>query len=405
MRGPIESRQVILNYAKRVNYEVVGTTEACGRVAVEDAVSNRDLPAMDNSAMDGYVIRWADYEKGIRQFHVKGTIKAGDDVTNLSIGENECYKIMTGAFIPPGGDTVAEFEICEEADEYITINGKMKFSNHIRKAGEDIKKGDVIAISGKVITPFILARLVSAGVTFLKVARKLKVGIISTGSELVYPTDTSYPEKTIDSNGIFAKWFLKNFSVEVDYLGIFKDDDDSLCNFLKDLDGKYDILLSSAGISTGDYDVVANIAKEVGIEWIVRGVKQKPGKPLSFGLLKNTPFFAMPGNPVSSMFCLCFYVEPFIKKMLGYKEIFTACIEAELKGKMKKRNDRVHFNRVILKFEDGKFVAYPFESQDSHLIGSVVQSNAFCMLPSELIGDITEGTKLKVFPYEYESIF
>ncbi|MCA1928160.1 MAG: molybdopterin molybdotransferase MoeA [Calditerrivibrio sp.] len=405
MKGPIESQEIVLSFASPVGYEIVSVLESVGRIAYENVVSNRNLPPNNNSAMDGYVIRWPDFESGVRVFEMKGVIKAGDDVSKIKIGKNECYKIMTGGFIPEGGDAVAEIEICNEDNGYVTIDGKMKYFNHIRNAGEDIKIGDTIDIKGREITPFILARLISAGVTFVKVARRIRVGVISTGGELIYPSDSSFGDKTVDSNGFFARSFLKKLGVEIEYLGIFRDDDDDLAEFLKNIDDKYDIFLSSAGISSGDYDVVGNVAEEIGVEWKIRGVKQKPGKPFSFGILKGIPFFALPGNPVSSAFCVFFYVEPFIKKMFGCSDFLPKFVEAELKGKMKKGNNRVHFNRVVLKYVEGKFVAYPFGAQDSHIIGSIMESNGFCMLPSDLIGEIGEGVKLKVFPYEYRSIF
>ncbi|MGB9731827.1 MULTISPECIES: molybdopterin molybdotransferase MoeA [Calditerrivibrio] len=404
MHFPLEAQTLILQYADKVGYEIVPSTEALGRIAYEKVYSNRKLPPKDNSAMDGYVIRWEDYNNGIREFRVNGVIKAGDDVSGYHVGKGECYKIMTGGFIPSGGDSVAEIEITNEGSYKVHIDGKMKYGNHIRKAGEDVDVGDEIDIEGKEITPFILSRLLSAGITYIKVSRRLRVGIFSTGGELTFPTDAAYPEKTIDSNGFFARGFLKNFGVDVEYLGIFKDDNEDLKNFLKRIDKKYDIIVSSAGISSGDYDVVGNVSEELGVKWLIRGIKQKPGKPFSFGFINELPFFALPGNPVSSAFCVFFYLVPFIKKMYGVKDVLPKSVDAYLKGRMKKRNDRVHFNRVLLRYEDGRFVAYPFDNQDSHLIASIAESNGFCMIPSEMVGEIEEGVLLKVYPYDFKTI-
>lgn len=405
MHFPLEAQELILKHAEEVGYEIVPVSESLGRVAYENVFSNRMLPPMDSSAMDGYVIRWVDYEKGIRDFRVNGLIKAGDDVSKYEIGEGECYKIMTGGFIPKGGDSVAEIEITDKGAHRVHIDGKMKYGNHIRKAGEDIKIGDEIGVKGKQITPFILARLLSAGVTYIKVARRLRIGMLSTGGELIFPTDSSFPEKTIDSNAFFARGYLKNYGVDIEYLGIFKDDDESLKVFLQNIDKKYDIIVSSAGISSGDYDVVGSVADDLGVKWVIRGVKQKPGKPFSFGFIKDVPFFALPGNPISSAFCVFFYLVPFVRKLMGFESVLPKSVDAILKGKMKKRNNRVHFNRVVLRFEDNRFVAYPFESQDSHMLSSISESNGFCMIPSEMVGEIEEGTMLKVYPYNYESMF
>ncbi|MCX8083466.1 MAG: molybdopterin molybdotransferase MoeA [Calditerrivibrio sp.] len=405
MYFPLEAQDIILQQAKMVGYEIVHISNALGRIAFEDVFSNRRLPAMDNSAMDGYVFRWCDYEKGMREFRVNGVIKAGDDVSHYLVGEGECYKIMTGAFIPKGGDTVAEIEVTDGGVHRVRIEGKVKCNNHIRKAGEDIELGQKISIKGRKITPYILARLISAGITYLKVYRKLRIGVLSTGGELIFPTDSAQMEKTIDSNAFFVGSLLKEMNIDIEYLGIFKDDNEELKRFLTQIDTKYDLIISSAGISSGDFDVVGNISEEIGVKWIIRGVKQKPGKPFSFGYIKDIPLFALPGNPVSSAFCLFFYVIPYIKKVLGSNEYKLKSLEAILKGKIKKRNDRVHFNRVVIKYEKDMFYAYPFESQDSHMISSISESNGFCMIPSEMVGEICDGTILRVYPYNFEAMF
>ncbi len=400
---PSEALDTILKSVKTFGIEKVSVFDAQNRVVAKPIYSKLDLPPLDNSAMDGYALKHSDILKTPVKLKVKGTIKAGDSVDNLSIKDGECYRIMTGAFIPEGADCVVEFELTKEENGIVEILKEKKQHANIRFKGEDIKKGETIDFVGEKINPYRLSRIVSTGNIFVDVYKKPTVCVIATGDELNYPGDNDQ-NATIDSNSFFIRYILKELGIDASYLGIAKDSKDSLKKLL-DYALNYDIIITTAGISFGDFDIVTNIEKEMNIEWAFKYVKQKPGKPFAFGKINNSFIFSFPGNPVSTAFCSFFYLIPALKKMLGYKKYKHIPIDAQLTKSMKKRNDRVHFNRVKVEFKDSNFYATPFETQGSNIIESIATCNGFCMVEGERIGEIAKGENVKVFLYDFESVF
>ncbi len=399
---PYEALSKIFNAIKPLNKEKISIFESDKRVAADAVYSKRSLPVYDNSAMDGYALKYEDIKNAPAKLYVKGTIKAGDSIDSLNIEKGECFRIMTGAFIPQGADTVIEFELTNQTDNTVEILKSKKIGSNIRKAGEDIIAGAKINFSGKEMTPYRISRLVSTGNIFLSVYKKPHIAIIATGDELEYPGECGIVN-TIDSNSFFVKSFLKNLGIEADYLGIAKDKKEDLIELINQ--GKnYDIIITSAGISFGDFDIVTNVEKEVGIEWIFKNVKQKPGKPFAFGRIDNSFIFSFPGNPVSSAFCSYFYLMPAVKKMMGYKNYQNKPINAELTDSIKKSNDRVHFNRVKVETKNNRFYAEPFATQGSNIIESLIHCNGFAMIDSNIVGKVEKGTKCKVFMYDFSSM-
>ncbi len=404
MVSPFEALSIILKTVKPTSAEVVSVFESSGRVMASPLKSLLDLPPQDNAAMDGYALKHSDIEEIPVRLKVKGTIKAGDDVEGLSVESGTCYRIMTGAFIPGGADVVVEFEATkQEGSEVEILKKKPKYAN-IRFRGEDIKKGETIDFTGEVINPYRLARIVSTGNIYLSVHRKPSVCIVSTGNELAYPGKHS-KHSTIDSNSFFLRSLLKQeFDIDASHLGIVPDDEEMLKKTLESAT-EYDIILTTAGISFGDFDVVTNVEKEMGIKWEFKYVKQKPGKPFAFGKLRDSFIFSFPGNPVSTAFCSFFYLIPALKKMMGYRHYMHTSIDAILTRDTQKRNDRAHFNRVKVEFKDNQFYATPFETQGSNIIESIAHCNGFAMIESQRTGTIPRGSRVKVFMYDFSSIF
>lgn len=403
---PDQALKTILENVKPTGVEVVDIFSGINRVTAEELFSKRDLPPRDNSAMDGFAVRSEDIEHLPTTLTIKGTIQAGDSVKGLSLNKGECYKIMTGAFLPDGADTVVEHELTKFDENSVTILEKRAKKANIRQKGEDIKIGDKIDVKGKVITPEIQSRLISAGITFLKVYMKPKVLVLSTGNEVTYPGDNAHIDKIIDANSFYISSLLRKNGAEVSYLGISKDD---VLDFKEKLlnSSCYDFIVTSAGISEGDFDVVSNATKELNIDWLFRGVRQKPGKPFSFGKLNSKLIFALPGNPVSSAFCTCFYILPALKKMTGKKDFQNRFITAYTTDVIYKKNKRFHFNRGILKwdYENQQFKVSPYKTQDSHIISSIADCNCYMIIEGEITGSLPEGTAVKCFIYDKDSIF
>lgn len=405
MIDPFLALETVLEESIPKGFEMVSVFDSLNRVVADKIQSGRNLPPRDNSAMDGYAVRYKDIGTVPCNLRVKGLIKAGDNIDNLRVEKGECYRIMTGAFIPDGADTVVELEAAEEIDgNTVSIVKEKKFGANIRVMGEDIEKDAWIDMTGFPVNAYRQSRLISVGASVVPVFRRPKVAIIATGDELEYPSSGDNKDKIIDSNSFFIKSTLENMGISAEYLGISRDNVDDLVNTFSGLDN-YDVVVTSAGISFGDYDVMTNAAEKLGINWLFTTVNQKPGKPFSFGKRGSTLVFSLPGNPVSSAFCSYFYLQPSLRKMTGYNLFHNKHITAELKGKFQKRNPRVHFNRVNIIYEDSRFFAVPYDSQDSHLISSLVVSNGFGVVDADKIGEIPSGSVLKVYVYDFESIF
>ncbi|KAA0259204.1 molybdopterin molybdotransferase MoeA [Deferribacter autotrophicus] len=405
MINPFDALDLILSNVEEVGYEVIPVFDAMNRVAYENVKSKVNLPGFDNSAMDGFAFKYEDLEKCNGKFQIQGTISAGDFNDYKIENDCECYRIMTGAKVPEGADTVVEFEKVDEKDGFIILQDEIKRGKNVRKIGEDIKVGDEIDIKGKFLKSWDISRLISCGIFNVKVYRRLKVAVVATGDELLVPGEIPNSEKIYDANSYNIKLLLQNYGIDASYFGVAKDDSDE---FLKLFDQfkDYDAVISSAGISFGDFDVVTNAFEKRGTKWLFKNVKQKPGKPFSFALIDGKiPFFALPGNPVSAFFCTFFYVLPVLRKMLGFKKYTNSFVYAKLMGNMTKKNKRFHFNRVSVKLNDGEFLAFPFRTQDSHVISSIFFGNAFAVIEDERVGEIPAGERLKCYLYDHESIF
>lgn len=387
--------------------EYIDVLNAIGRVAAENPISVRNLPPKNNSAMDGYAVKFEDITEVPATLAIKGVIQAGDNVEDFHIQRGEAFKIMTGAFVPKGADTVVEYEITSLDKNFVTINEKKKFGANIRKTGEDIKYGDEINITGKVINTEIQSRLISAGVVFLKVYAKPRIAVIGTGNELIFPEGSGNPFSTIDSNSFYVMSLLKTVGADVSYLGISKDDTENFVNAMKQTD-KFDVVITSAGISSGDFDVVSNSSKKLGISWVFNGVKQKPGKPFSFGIMQNgNLLFSLPGNPVSSAFCAYYYILPALKKMCGYNHFQNPTVKGYLTKEFYKKNNRFHFNRGTLKYDavENRFCVTPYLTQESHLISSLQESNCYIIVDANMIGKIEKDTLIECVIYDFNTIF
>ncbi len=399
---PLEALDTILNNVKPIGDELISVFEASGRVISRPIKSTRTLPPYDDAAMDGYAVKFEDIKNVPAKLKLKGTIKAGDRVDNIELEKGYCFRIMTGAPIPKGADTVVEFEVTKEEDDIVTILKEKKKGANVRLRGEDIKAQDTIDFTGEVVTPYRLSRIVSTGNVFVPVFVKPSICIISTGDELVHLGDPK--DGIVDSNSFFIRSLLKQLGIEAAYLGIAKDQSK---DFIEKMQSalQYDIIITTAGISFGDFDVVTNSEKQLNINWFFKYVKQKPGKPFAFGKVQSSFIFSFPGNPVSTAFCSFFYLVPAVKKILGYKKYQHQYLNATLTKSMKKRNDRVHFNRVKVELRDNKFYATPFETQGSNIIESIAQSNGFVMVDENRIGTIEAGEEVRVFLYDYEFLF
>lgn len=400
---PEEALNTILDLAKSVDHEILHYSDAVGRVLLEEVSSKISLPPYNNSAMDGFAFSYEDF-KLRRQLNIIGTIKAGDITTDLFLKEGECVRIMTGAALPQNADTVVEFENTRVVNNVLEIEGTIQKGKNVRIKGEDISKGEPLKeLTFQLLTPARISRLVSTGNFMLKVNRKARVAIISTGNELKYPCENIDDNTIIESNGEYIKGVLMNMGAEAIYKGICTDDFDSIKSFLEASEN-CDAIITIGGISKGDYDIIKIYGETLGISWLFNKVEQKPGKPFSFGIYKNKPLFAFPGNPLSSAFCLFYYFLPALRKMMGLKDPYSKSIKGYLGKSYFKKNNRNLFINVKINFDNGNVIIMPYEKQNSNMINALISTNGYAKIPASMSGEIEKGTLLDVYSTGFECL-
>lgn len=386
MQGMIsvdEARARILECFSPLGGEKVSLLDALGRVLAEDIYARRSLPPIDNSAMDGFAIRSEDTFGASKDspvlLKVAGDIPAGI-LPRKELRQGEAMRIMTGAPLPAGADAVVRKEEVEERGEEIAIKAPVSPGADIRSAGEDVRAGSLVIPRGVLVRPAEIAMCAALGRSFLSVIRRPLVTIVSTGSELSEIDGEVSPEKIVNSNGYALAASVKACGAAAVLLGIVPDDRDALRQaFLEAARG--DVIVSSGGVSVGDYDLVKDIMQEVGNEMKFWRVAMRPGRPLAFGFINGTPLFGLPGNPVSSAVSFEQFVRPAIRKMMGHQRLFRPTARAVLEENIEKSTELRYFIRGILREEGGKYFVKRTGEQGSGIIASLVAANVLIILP------------------------
>jgi molybdopterin molybdotransferase len=294
--------------------ETVPTLQANGRVLAVDCVSDLDVPAQDNTQMDGYAVRAADCASGAATLSVSQRIPAGHVGEPLQPGT--AARIFTGAFIPEGADAVVMQEQCEAAGETVTIRHVPRAGEWIRRAGEDIRKDSVILPAGTRLRAQELGLAASVGLANLPVLRRVRVAVFFTGDELTMPGEPLEPGGIYNSNRFVLRGLLENLGCDVTDFGIVPDSLDATRAVLRDAARGADLIITSGGVSVGEEDHVKPAVEAEG-QLAMWQIAIKPGKPLAFGSVGAASFIGLPGNPVSSFVTFLLFVRPFLLKMQG----------------------------------------------------------------------------------------
>jgi molybdopterin molybdotransferase len=313
------------------------------RVLAQDILADRDMPPHALSAMDGFAARKCDLDDPLK---VIETIPAGTRPTK-PVGGGECSRIMTGAVVPDGADTVVMFEHTEEENGVVRILKKDTNAN-IRYGGEDLKAGDKVLSAGARITPVEIAVLASVGCDPVPVSRRPRVGVIAKGNELVEPSVTPNAAQIRNSNAYQLCGQVRRAGCDPRYLGIARDTPEAVEATLKKALQQSDVVLLSGGVSAGDFDFVPSILRKSNIDLKFEKVAVKPGKPTVFGVLDNQWFFGLPGNPVSTFVLFEMLVKPFLLALMGCRwEPWR--VRARIAGGARRRKaDRTEFRPVRL---------------------------------------------------------
>ncbi|MCL5291958.1 MAG: molybdopterin molybdotransferase MoeA [Actinobacteria bacterium] len=380
-----EARERILSEITPLPPEEVPILDALGRTLAEEVRSDVDIPPFDNSAMDGYAVRAADVEIATAEapvvLEVLEDVAAGYVATNR-VGEGQAIRIMTGAPLPEGADGIVMVEFTERTGSGVNIFKGVRKGESVRYAGEDVREGEVVLAQGKLLKPGDIGMLASTGRAAVRVFRQPRVAILSTGDELVDVGEPLAPGKIRNSNAYsLAAQALEVSAIPV-ILGIARDRRDDLVEKLeKGLEA--DILITSGGVSVGDYDLVKQVLAEQG-EMLLWKVAMKPGKPLAFGIVKGKPLFGLPGYPTSSMISFDQFVRPAILKMGGRKDLLRPEIEAILDERITKKQGRRYFLRGILERRDGELHAKLAGSQKSGALKSMTLADALLVIGEEV---------------------
>ncbi len=370
-----EAVNIVLSAVQPLPSVMVPLEEAGGYVLVEAVQADMDVPSFDKSMMDGYTLAASSSGEG-KEIPVVATLAAGD-IRSDPIPPDHAVKIMTGAPVPPACDAVIPVEFTTEiGNGRVRLEKKVKRGENISFRGEEIKSGQEILICGTLIDAPVAAVLAEAGRSRVKVHRRPRVGILVTGTELVDPGLTPGPGKIRESNsyGIVAQ--CRSWGAIPVRLGQAGDDPTELKAAIE-AGLEYDILAITGGVSMGDYDLVPDILRELGVEILFHKVAQKPAKPMLFGKRGSSIVFGLPGNPVSCFLGFELYAGPAIRRLAGEGDFETRWFEGVAAGDFKVKSDRAHIKAARVEYDGGKWIAHPVEWHGSADIYSVVSSNAF----------------------------
>ena len=393
-----EAQNIILEKLQPLEPEKIPLLNTLGAVLQEDICAQRDNPPADNSAMDGYALRFNDIssidQNNPLSLKVVEDIPAGQK-PRKSINPGEASRIMTGAVVPGGADTVVMVEDTKKKNGSVSILKPQKKESHVRKQGEDFKKGDILLSKGDLVTSSNIAIIATAGYAKLSVNRKPVVAILSTGDELVDVDAKAEDHQIINSNTYLLASQVLESGAKPMLLGIVRDRKDDIKEKLKSAN-KADIIVTSGGVSVGDYDFVKDAIQDLGSEIVFWKIAMKPGKPLTFSMLSKRPLFGLPGNPVSSFVSFEQFVRPAILKMSGHTDIFRKTIRATLTEGIKKKDDgRRHFLRSTLTYINGSYSVSALSGQGSNMLASLASANSLLIIP-ESETELKSGQQVEV---------
>ena len=395
-----EAIDLIEQHLPPASSEVLPLDKASGRILMEDLAATEDLPRFANSAMDGFALREADLKgaskESPRSLPLAGEIAAGGDPA-IPWPPGSCLRILTGAPAPADCEGVVPVEDCEEGDGVVHFHAELpREVRHLRPAGEDVQKGELLMENGRLLRPAEIALLAAQGVRELPCARLPRVALLATGNELADYRESPGPSGIRDSNRPALKAMLEAEGFQPELIGPAPDRKGALSDLLASALDEYDCLVTIGGISAGRYDLVGESLQALGARWIFHKVTQQPAKPLAFFQWKAKPVFCLPGNPVSSFLAAWFYLLPALKRMSGHRKTrppeVLAVLEESLSGKPKKS----FFARAHTRWDDGQFLSRPCPPHGSHILSSLGEANSFILLPPGQ-GELPPGSGVKLF--------
>ncbi len=384
-----DAETIIFNHVRPLNQEhdleVVDLLTAFHRILATPVISSLDFPHWDNSAMDGFAVRYEDVQNSNSEnptiLEVVEEIPAGYE-PKITIKKGQAARIFTGAIIPKGADTIVIQEKTKFQKNQVFIFATPQPQEFIRKQGDFYQAGTELLPAGISLNPAEIAILAAAQLPKISVFRRPRVAIFSSGDELITPEQILKPGQIVDSNQYALASLVRNLGAEVLTLGIVKDNPSALTETINYAINNSDIVLSSGGVSVGDYDYIDNILSSLGAEIHFRAVQMRPGKPLTFATFPNSLYFGLPGNPVSALVTFWRFVEPTIKKLSGIKTGWEAkVLKVKSHCELKSNGKMETYIWGKLKLNDG---IYEFQQAGGNLSSgnliNLAQTNALAIL-------------------------
>ncbi|HEY9721927.1 MAG TPA: gephyrin-like molybdotransferase Glp [Oscillatoriaceae cyanobacterium] len=391
-----EAFRTIVGQFRPLETERVPLREACDRVLAEDVRSPEPVPPFDNSAMDGYAVRFEDTLGASAgapvALFVVGEVPAGR-APEARVEPGTAVRVMTGAPMPEGADAVVMREDTREHPDRVEVLLPAEHGEHVRRVGDDIPADSRVLEAGTVLNPSALGVLASIGVGRIAVVRRPRVALLATGDELVELGQPLGPGQIRNSSAHALEAAIAAMGAVPVPLGIARDDRAELTAKLHE-GARADLLVTTGGVSVGDYDLVREVLTSLGQLDLWR-VNMQPGKPLAFGHIDGCPVLGLPGNPVSSMVAFELFVRPAIRRLQGHTALAHARVPVVLDAPMTKKNARRQYLRAVVRLVDGAFHADLTGPQGSHMLTSMARANALVILPegtrSYAAGDRVEG--------------
>jgi len=379
------AQNLILEKAKFASCgEFTSLERATGKILAQDVVAVKNLPSFDNAAMDGYALKFDDFNEPLS---VAATVLAGDE-TEIALRKGECVKIMTGAKMPINADTVVPFEDAILQDGKLSQQSKVEKFNALRYKGEEAKAGEILLRKGEILTPARVMMLAAQGIYCVCVERELRIGIFSSGDEVVEPWQNASEEQIYNANGAGIASLLQSFGFASSYAGIIKDDLESTTRALET--AEFDVIVTSGGASKGEADFMKTALLNLGFSELFDGINIRPGRPSKAFIKDKKIVFILPGNPMAA-FLMCFLlVIPFLKGAQLEK------IDAVLNQDVKIKSGRE--NIVLGSFCEGKFSVTDNNKFGSGMITPLIKSNAV-LVTNESLGELKAGEIVKILKF------
>lgn len=399
MRSVEEHLQSVLAGVVPLSPLDVTLVDARGCVLAEDVTAPWPLPPFDNASMDGYAVKASDVLAASDGKPV--TLRVIDDVpagyrASVELREGAAIRIMTGAPLPEGAEAIVPLEWTDGGMPEVKITRSVNRGAHVRRRGDDIPLGEVVATSGTVLGPREIALLAAVGRGRVSVHPQPRVVIISTGSELVEPGQPLSPGLVTDSNGVTIAAAVQEAGAIAYRVGPLVDDAPTLLAALEDQLVRADLIVTTGGVSAGAYDTVKAVLSRLGTVDFTK-VAMQPGMPQGHGTLGPdlTPIFTLPGNPVSAYVSFEVFVRPVIRRMLGHDRIYRPVVRAVLAEPLASPVGKRQFARGHLQVEDGRYVVRPAGGQGSHMLGALAKANALVVVPED-VAEVKPGTAVAV---------